>query len=47
MNLYTVLKAVHLFGVVVFLGNIVVTAWWKLMADRTGDARRRGLRGRG
>jgi uncharacterized membrane protein len=27
---------VHLLGVVLFLGNIVVTALWKLLADRTG-----------
>jgi uncharacterized membrane protein len=27
--------AVHLLGVVIFLGNIVVTAVWKLLADRT------------
>jgi len=26
---------VHLVGVVLFIGNIVVTAVWKLMADRT------------
>jgi uncharacterized membrane protein len=28
---------VHVAGVVLFLGNIVVTAVWKLLADRTGD----------
>ena len=27
--------AVHVFGVVLFLGNIIVTAVWKLLADRT------------
>jgi uncharacterized membrane protein len=26
---------VHVFGVVLFLGNIVVTAVWKMLADRT------------
>jgi uncharacterized membrane protein len=36
---YNAFKVVHLFGVVVFLGNIIVTALWKVMADRTGDAR--------
>lgn len=36
MESYLTLKCVHLFGVVVFLGNIVVTGWWKFMADRTG-----------
>jgi uncharacterized membrane protein len=32
---YLWLKTVHVFGVTLFLGNIIVTAWWKLMADRT------------
>lgn len=32
---YLWLKILHLFGVTIFLGNIIVTAWWKLMADRT------------
>ena len=27
--------AVHVLGVVIFIGNIVVTAVWKLLADRT------------
>jgi uncharacterized membrane protein len=27
----------HLLGVVIFLGNIVVTAVWKMLADRTRD----------
>jgi len=31
------LKTLHLLGVVLFLGNIIVTAFWKLMADRTRD----------
>lgn len=34
---YAAFKVVHLFGVVLFLGNIIVTALWKVMADRTGD----------
>lgn len=34
---YLVFKAIHLLGVIVFLGNIIVTGWWKLMADRTGN----------
>ena len=29
----------HVLGVVIFLGNIIVTAVWKLLADRTRDAR--------
>ena len=34
---YVILKALHVTGVVVFLGNIIVTAWWKMAADRTRD----------
>lgn len=34
-NTYLWLKVVHLFGVVIFLGNIIVTGWWKNMADMT------------
>jgi len=36
---YNAFKVVHLFGVVAFLGNIIVAAAWKTLADRTGDAR--------
>lgn len=34
---YTTLKMFHLLGVVLFLGNIIVTAVWKTMANRTGN----------
>ncbi len=34
---YDAFKVVHLFGVIVFLGNIIVTGVWKVMADRTDD----------
>lgn len=34
-NAYLWLKIVHIFGVVIFLGNIIVTGWWKNMADLT------------
>ena len=27
----------HSAGAVLLLGNIIVTAWWKVMADRTGN----------
>lgn len=37
MDSYLLLKSVHLVGVVIFVGNIIVTGWWKLMADRTRD----------
>jgi uncharacterized membrane protein len=36
---YNAFKVVHLAGVVIFLGNIIVTAVWKVMADRTQDPR--------
>src|SRR5262245_32528676 len=32
-------EAVHVLGVVLFLGNIIVTGVWKALADRTGDPR--------
>ena len=37
MDHYLLYKMIHLLGVVLFLGNIIVTGWWKLMADRNGD----------
>ena len=36
---YNAFKVVHLFGVVIFLGNIIVIALWKVMADRTDNPR--------
>ncbi|GAB4354758.1 MAG: hypothetical protein Kow006_20720 [Gammaproteobacteria bacterium] len=38
MDLYTALKGLHIVGVILFMGNLVVTAWWKVMANRTRDA---------
>lgn len=35
MQTYLWLKTLHLLGVVMFLGNIIITGWWKFMADRT------------
>jgi uncharacterized membrane protein len=32
---YSAWKTVHVLGVVLFLGNIIVTAVWKMLADRT------------
>lgn len=32
---YLWLKTLHIFGVMAFLGNIIITGWWKFMADRT------------
>lgn len=37
-NSYLWLKTIHLFGIVLFLGNIIITGWWKNMADRTKNA---------
>jgi len=34
-NSYLWLKVIHLLGVVLFLGNIIITGWWKNMADLT------------
>ena len=35
MENYELLKSLHFFGVTLFLGNIIVTALWKMLADRT------------
>jgi uncharacterized membrane protein len=31
------LKSLHVLGVCLFLGNIIVSAFWKVLADRTGN----------
>lgn len=36
---YLLLKSLHIFGVIIFLGNIIVTAFWKTLADRSKDWR--------
>ena len=36
---YELLKTIHILGAILLLGNITVSAWWKVMANRTGDAR--------
>ncbi|MEN8128993.1 MAG: DUF2269 family protein, partial [Pseudomonadota bacterium] len=35
---YLLLKLLHILGGIIFVGNIIVTAFWKIMADRTRDA---------
>ncbi len=35
MDNYQLLKSIHLLGVTIFLGNIIVTAVWRMLADRT------------
>jgi uncharacterized membrane protein len=37
--MYALFKSVHIVGVVVLLGNVTITAFWKVLADRTGNAR--------
>jgi len=37
MENYLQIKMLHILGVVLFIGNIVVTALWKMMADRTNN----------
>jgi len=32
------LKYLHILGIVLLVGNILVSAWWKIMANRTKDA---------
>jgi uncharacterized membrane protein len=34
---YSIMKSLHVLAATVFLGNIIVTGWWKSMADRTKD----------
>lgn len=36
-NTYLWLKSIHILGVIIFLGNILITGWWKLAASRTRD----------
>jgi uncharacterized membrane protein len=34
---YLLLKSLHIFGIILFLGNIIVTAFWKAFADFSKD----------
>lgn len=34
---YEILKFIHILGVVLLVGNVTITAFWKVIADRTGD----------
>src|SRR5207302_7428505 len=36
-RMYTTLKFLHLLGVVLLVGNVIVTALWKTLADRSGN----------
>jgi uncharacterized membrane protein len=35
--LYDALKYLHILGIVLLLGNVTITAFWKAFAGRTGD----------
>lgn len=35
--MYDVLKALHVIGVVLLVGNVTITAYWKVLSDRTND----------
>ncbi len=35
--MYAFMKFLHVFGVVLFVGNIITAALWKVRADRSGD----------
>lgn len=37
MNLYLIFKLVHIFAVVIFLGNIIAGLFWMKRADQTND----------
>ncbi|MBL1321731.1 MAG: DUF2269 domain-containing protein [Methylophaga sp.] len=37
MDTYLILKTIHIIAAVLFLGNIIITGWWKLMANRTNN----------
>lgn len=37
MDTYSLLKSLHIVGIILFVGNIIVTGWWKTMANRTRD----------
>jgi uncharacterized membrane protein len=34
---FLILKSLHVFGAILFLGNILLSGWWKIWADRDGD----------
>jgi uncharacterized membrane protein len=36
---YDIMKFLHILGAVLLVGNVTITAFWKVFADRTGDAR--------
>ena len=37
MNIYALLKLIHVFAVIIFLGNIITGLYWMKKADKTND----------
>lgn len=37
MNIYALLKLIHIFAVIIFLGNIITGLYWMKKADRTNN----------
>jgi uncharacterized membrane protein len=37
--MYALFKTVHLIGVILLVGNVTITAYWKVLADRTSDTK--------
>jgi uncharacterized membrane protein len=37
--MYALFKTVHLLGVILLVGNVTITAYWKVLADRTSDTK--------
>ena len=37
--MYQILKSVHVFAVIIFMGNIITGLFWKMHADQTRDRR--------
>jgi len=37
MNIYALLKLIHIFAVIIFLGNIITGLYWMKKADKTND----------
>lgn len=39
MDYLIILRAIHLLGVVLFIGNLIISAYWKIRADQTHDSK--------
>jgi uncharacterized membrane protein len=35
--MYALFKTIHIVGIVILVGNVTITAYWKVLADRSGD----------